>query len=61
MRRGGVAGPGGAVFLSTVNTSAHGILCPGEAPPTALPEETKGKAAVQWSSGSLEKNLGGQE
>ena len=61
MRRGGVEGPGGAVFLSTVNTSAHRVLCPGGAPPTALPEKPRGRLRLSGALGGLEKNLGGQE
>lgn len=60
MRRGGAEGPGGGLFLSTLNTSVHRVPCR-EAPPTALPEKPRGRWRSNGVPGGLEKILGSQE
>lgn len=56
MRRGGAEGPGGEIFLSTLNTSAsRSHACRGS--PTALPEKPRGRWWLRGIPGGLE-NLG---
>lgn len=56
MRRGGAEGPGGEIFLSTLNTSASRSHA-WRGSPTALPEKPRGRRRLCGVPGGLE-NLG---